>query len=95
VQAFRIGSHVYATQFHPELDAVGLCTRIDVYKHAGYFEPGQATELKAKAYRSNVTWPPAIVHQFVQRYTRGKHPGDAPAAAPASSPGPSPVTLCE
>ena len=35
VQAFRIGSHVYATQFHPELDAAGLCTRIDVYKHAG------------------------------------------------------------
>jgi GMP synthase (glutamine-hydrolysing) len=42
VQAFRIGCHVYATQFHPELDAAGLCTRIDVYKHAGYFEPEQA-----------------------------------------------------
>jgi GMP synthase (glutamine-hydrolysing) len=95
VQAFRIGSNVYATQFHPELDAAGLCTRIDVYKHAGYFEPGQAAELKAKAHRSNVTWPPAILHQFVQRYTRGKHPGDAPTAAPASGRGPSPVTLGE
>jgi GMP synthase (glutamine-hydrolysing) len=28
VQAFRIGANVYATQFHPELDADGLCTRI-------------------------------------------------------------------
>src|SRR5579859_5631568 len=43
VQAFRIGSHVYATQFHPELDPAGLCTRIEVYKHAGYFDPAQAS----------------------------------------------------
>jgi GMP synthase (glutamine-hydrolysing) len=70
VQAFRIGSHVYATQFHPELDADGLCTRIDVYKHAGYFEPEQAGELKALARRSSVTHPPAIVRRFVQRYAK-------------------------
>lgn len=68
VQAFRIGSHVYATQFHPELDVAGLCTRIDVYKHAGYFEPGQAGELKAQAHRSDVRHPPQILRQFVRRY---------------------------
>jgi GMP synthase (glutamine-hydrolysing) len=68
VQAFRIGSHVYATQFHPELDADGMCTRIDVYKHAGYFEPAQAAELKAQASRIKITWPPLILRQFVQRY---------------------------
>jgi GMP synthase (glutamine-hydrolysing) len=68
VQAFRIGSAVYATQFHPELDAAGLCTRIEVYKHAGYFEPAQAGELKARAHRSNVTHPPAILRRFTQRY---------------------------
>jgi GMP synthase (glutamine-hydrolysing) len=76
VQAFRIGSHVYATQFHPELDAAGLCTRIEVYKHAGYFEPEQASELMAQARRSNVTWPPAILRRFVQRYARSA-PGRA------------------
>jgi GMP synthase (glutamine-hydrolysing) len=70
VQAFRIGSHVYATQFHPELDAPGLCTRIDVYKNAGYFDPGQASELKALAHRSNVTRPPAILRRFARRYAR-------------------------
>jgi len=68
VQAFRVGSSVYATQFHPELDLASLCTRIEVYKHAGYFEPGQAGELKAQARRSNVTHPPAILRQFVRRY---------------------------
>ena len=70
VQAFRIGSRVYATQFHPELDAAGLCTRIDVYKHAGYFQPEQADELKALAYRSNVVHPPDILRRFVHSYAR-------------------------
>ena len=70
VQAFRIGSRVYATQFHPELDAAGLCARIDVYKHAGYFQPEQADELKALAYRSNVVYPPDILRRFVHSYAR-------------------------
>jgi GMP synthase (glutamine-hydrolysing) len=68
VQVFRVGSNVYATQFHPELDAVGMCTRIDVYKHAGYFPPDQAEELKALAQRSDVQHPPAILREFVRRY---------------------------
>ncbi len=71
VQAFRVGSNVYATQFHPELDVAGMCTRIEVYKHAGYFEPDQADEIKAQAARSHVTWPPAIVRGFVGRYGHG------------------------
>jgi GMP synthase (glutamine-hydrolysing) len=70
VQAFRVGLHAYATQFHPELDAAGLCTRIDVYQHAGYFEPAQTSELKALAHRSSVTAPPAILRRFAQRYSR-------------------------
>jgi len=68
VQAFRVGANAYATQFHPELDAPGLCTRIDVYKYAGYFEPEQADELKAMAHQSNVVHPPAMLRRFVQRY---------------------------
>jgi GMP synthase (glutamine-hydrolysing) len=70
VQAFRVGSNVYATQFHPELDVAGLCTRIEVYKHAGYFPPDQAEELKALAERSHVSHPPAILRAFVRRYAR-------------------------
>jgi GMP synthase (glutamine-hydrolysing) len=72
VQAFRIGANVYATQFHPELDAAGLCTRIEVYKHAGYFDPGEADELKAMAWRSEVSHPPAILRASVRRYGRDR-----------------------
>ena len=70
VQAFRVGGNVYATQFHPELDVAGLYTRIGVYKHAGYFDPDEADEIKARAARSKVTWPPAILRVFVRRYGR-------------------------
>jgi GMP synthase (glutamine-hydrolysing) len=78
VQAFRVGSAVYATQFHPELDVAGLCTRIEVYKHAGYFEPAQADELKAQAHRSSVSYPSAILRRFARRYADA-----APARTPA------------
>ena len=72
VQAFRIGSNVYATQFHPELDAAGMCTRIDVYKHAGYFHPSEADELKAMAWRSEISHPPAILRAFVRQHGRDR-----------------------
>ena len=72
VQAFRVGANVYATQFHPELDVAGLCTRIEVYKHAGYFDPDQADEIKAQATRSKVSWPPAILRGFVRHYGLGR-----------------------
>jgi GMP synthase (glutamine-hydrolysing) len=75
VQAFRVGSNVYATQFHPELDVAGLCTRAEVYKHAGYFDPEQAEEIKERAARSDVTWPPVILRQFVQRFARSRPSG--------------------
>jgi GMP synthase (glutamine-hydrolysing) len=72
VQAFRIGSHIYATQFHPELDAAGMCTRVDAYKHAGYFDPSEAEEIKALARRSPASHPPAILRAFVRRYGRAR-----------------------
>jgi GMP synthase (glutamine-hydrolysing) len=70
VQAFRVGANVYATQFHPELDAAGMCTRVDVYKHAGYFDPSEAEQIKAQARRSEISDPPAILRAFVRRYAR-------------------------
>jgi GMP synthase (glutamine-hydrolysing) len=70
VQAFRIGSNVYATQFHPELDVDALCLRIEVYKNHGYFEPSQAQSLKDMARRSVVTEPPRLLKTFVERYSR-------------------------
>lgn len=49
VQAFRIGAHVYATQFHPELVPAGFAARIRVYRDAGYFAPEETEQLAAFA----------------------------------------------
>lgn len=68
VQAFRVGTNVYATQFHPELDVPGIETRIDVYKHEGYFEPAEADALKARARAGTVVHPPAILQTFVELF---------------------------
>ena len=68
VQAFRVGQNVYATQFHPELDAAGLQTRVEAYRHFGYFAPEEVDELKRMATASDVTHPPALVRRFVELY---------------------------
>ena len=68
VQAFRLGQRVYATQFHPELDVDGICLRIDVYRHHGYYEPGRAEELMELARVAVVTEPPTILARFVELF---------------------------
>ena len=70
VQAFRVGDNVYATQFHPELDADGISTRIDVYKDYGYFAPETAESLKSAALQRSVEHPPTILRRFAERYAR-------------------------
>ncbi len=68
VQAFRLGRNVYATQFHPELDVDGLCHRIDVYRHHGYFDPADADAVLARARVGRVTEPHRLLARFVELY---------------------------
>lgn len=65
VQAFRVGRNVYALQFHPELDLIGVCTRIDVYKDAGYFPPEDAEAQKELSRAVEVTHPMTVLSTFV------------------------------
>jgi GMP synthase (glutamine-hydrolysing) len=68
VQMFRIRRNLYATQFHPELDAAGLVTRIRIYRHAGYFPPQQAEDVIAAVRAARVTAPQLILRNFAARY---------------------------
>lgn len=70
VQMIRVGQHVYATQFHPELDGDGLALRIETYRHAGYFDPDEAESLIALGHRETITVPRLILRRFVARYRR-------------------------
>jgi GMP synthase (glutamine-hydrolysing) len=68
VQMFRIKHNLYATQFHPELDAAGICTRAHVYQHAGYFPPTELYDLITRLSQATVTEPGRIITNFVARY---------------------------
>jgi GMP synthase (glutamine-hydrolysing) len=70
VQAFRIGANVYATQFHPELDLAGIITRVEVYRHFGYFEPHEAEQIVAGSRAAHVTEPPRILRRFAEQFAR-------------------------
>jgi GMP synthase (glutamine-hydrolysing) len=70
VQAFRLGQHVYATQFHPELDVESIVMRIETYRDFGYFEPGEGEELIRLARAAVVTEPPRILARFAELYGR-------------------------
>ena len=73
VQMFRIKNNIYATQFHPELDGHGLETRIQIYKHHGYFPPEAADELIARGHSAIVTEPMKILQNFIKLYTKLSH----------------------
>lgn len=68
VHLIRYKQNIYASQFHPELDADGMETRINTYKHAGYFPPEDADALIAAARSETVTVPMQILGRFVDRY---------------------------
>lgn len=67
-QMIRYGQNVYATQFHPEADADGFETRINIYKHRGYFPPAAAADLIAMCRAADVHAPERILRNFVQRF---------------------------
>ena len=68
VQMFRVGHNVYATQFHPEADAAGFITRINTYKHNGYFKPEEADDLIVAIEPEDTSNAQAILKRFVERY---------------------------
>jgi GMP synthase (glutamine-hydrolysing) len=70
VHVFRLGRNVYATQFHPELDAVALCDRVDAYSAHGYYEPHEREAIKAAAREAMVTEPVRLLARFVELYAR-------------------------
>jgi len=68
VQMFRVGEHVYATQFHPEGDAEEFALRIDIYSNHGYFEPQEAEAIKSRVSRISTPYAQAILRRFVESY---------------------------
>jgi GMP synthase (glutamine-hydrolysing) len=70
VQAFRMGEHQYATQFHPELDVPGIVERVRVYQDAGYFPAHELDKVVQALHGAVVEHPPRLLAAFVDRYAR-------------------------
>jgi GMP synthase (glutamine-hydrolysing) len=71
VQMYRVGSNVYVTQFHPELDADDLADRMRIYQHAGYFAPEELDQLIEMMKTSEVDGRQhRVLANFVQNYRR-------------------------
>lgn len=70
VQMFRVGTNVYATQFHPELDVDGITTRIHAYADHGYFETDELQLTLDAVRRAPVSHPTLVLRNFVERYAR-------------------------
>ena len=70
-QMFKLENNVYATQFHPELDAQGIAVRINAYKNLGYFPAQEADALKEELAAATTTVPQEILKRFVEKYKQG------------------------
>ena len=68
VQMLRYRSNVYATQFHPELDAEGIASRLLAYRYEGYFDPAQVEEVLARVRRADVVHPSRVLRRFAEIY---------------------------
>lgn len=68
VQMFRVGTALYATQFHPELDGPGIAERLEAYPHHGYAAPEQVAATAARLRAIRVPHPPTIIRRFVDLF---------------------------
>lgn len=66
VQMFRVGTNVYATQFHPEGDPAGFALRIRVYRGHGYFPAERADELITAVEGEETPISQEILRRFVK-----------------------------
>ncbi|MFC7407099.1 glutamine amidotransferase [Georgenia alba] len=68
VQMFRLGRNQYVTQFHPEMDRAAIATRIEAYRHSGYFPADEIDQVLARVAGADVEASHQVLRAFVQRY---------------------------
>ena len=64
VQAYRVGEHLYATQFHPELTPSDFAHRMLFYRQGGYFDPDEFAAVESAVLAASVTEPRRILRRF-------------------------------
>jgi len=67
VQAYRAGTALWATQFHPEPTAEAFVARMRVYREAGYFDADAFDEVSAQVRTATVEQPTLLLRSFAAR----------------------------
>ncbi|WP_441389894.1 glutamine amidotransferase [Ancrocorticia sp.] len=70
IQMFRVGTNMYATQFHPELDHDALAERLLAYDGHGYYPAGEAAVTIAGLVGADVAPAHTLLRNFALRYAR-------------------------
>ncbi|MHA2789007.1 glutamine amidotransferase-related protein [Corynebacterium sp. S7] len=65
VQLVRYRSQVWASQFHAEMDADAMKTRMDFYFDYGYFSPGNYDKIVASLPTIDTKWSNKLLRRFV------------------------------
>ena len=70
IQVVRYGEHVWATQFHAEMDADAMRTRMDFYHDYGYFKPEEYARIVADLPNHDVAFANGLVRRFAEHCLR-------------------------
>jgi len=67
VQAYRVGDHLWATQFHPEPTPRAFTERMAVYRNDGYFDARDFETISRRVLAASVTQPVRLLAAFARR----------------------------
>lgn len=68
VQAYRVGTHLYAAQFHPEPTPRDFADRMTFYRTTGYFDPTQFDAVQQEVLAASVTEGAALLRRFAELF---------------------------
>ncbi|WP_435747046.1 glutamine amidotransferase-related protein [Microbacterium sp. PMB16] len=68
VQAYRVGTHLYAAQFHPEPTPRDFADRMTFYRTTGYFDPDEFDRVQGQVLSASVTEGAALLRRFADTF---------------------------
>ncbi|MFB8188024.1 GMP synthase [Microbacterium sp. NPDC055988] len=68
VQAYRVGTHLYAAQFHPEPTPRDFADRMTFYRTTGYFDPDEFDAVQQQVLAASVTEGAALLRRFAETF---------------------------
>lgn len=68
VQAYRVGTHLYAAQFHPEPTPRDFADRMTFYRSTGYFDPDEFDAVQGQVLAASVTEGAALLRRFAETF---------------------------